>query len=270
MVTVERENPVHELPRLVLVDLLHVGQHAHLAHFPLPVAVLAIVAGASEDNLGQAVLCTLLVSVLQGDFLPRGRKRQQVIRLALDRLDPVAQVTSFGCGQFIQLCGGGLCGQRRLTDQEHRQGREQAAASMSDTHCGTSRSSRRRTFPIGDFGRASRNSTWRGTLYAVSCNRQCSTTASFVSCKSLRTMTTFTASPDLSSRTPTTPHSSTPWCIATTLSISFGKTLNPDTTIMSFLRSVIVTYPSAFILPTSPVFNQPSRITLAVSAGLFQ
>ena len=45
--------------------------------------------------------------------------------------------------------------------------------------------------------------------------------------------------------TPTTPHSSTPECDATTLSISLGYTLKPDTRIMSFLRSVIVNWPVA-------------------------
>src|SRR5690606_37587777 len=85
-----------------------------------------------------------------------------------------------------------------------------------------SRSSRRSTLPIGVFGSVSRNSTRRGTLYPVSWALQCSITASFVSSGSFFTITTFTASPDFTSGTPTTPHSSTPGCDATTPSISFG------------------------------------------------
>jgi hypothetical protein len=38
---------------------------------------------------------------------------------------------------------------------------------------------------------------------------------------------------------PITSHSSTPGWLDTTASTSFGKTLNPDTVIMSFLRSTI-------------------------------
>ena len=53
------------------------------------------------------------------------------------------------------------------------------------------------------------------------------------------TTTTFTASPERSSRTPIAAASSTPGCIVKTSSISLGNTLNPETTIMSFLRSVM-------------------------------
>ena len=47
--------------------------------------------------------------------------------------------------------------------------------------------------------------------------------------------------------------------------------MKPETMIMSFLRSVILTLPLASMKPMSPVRNQPSAVkTLAVSSGRFQ
>ena len=51
---------------------------------------------------------------------------------------------------------------------------------------------------------------------------QCSSTSCSVSCGSFFTTNTFGTSPECSSGTPITAHSSTPGCIATTCSISFG------------------------------------------------
>ncbi|MNT95664.1 hypothetical protein D3C72_2375860 [compost metagenome] len=60
------------------------------------------------------------------------------------------------------------------------------------------------------------------------------------------------------------------WVIATS-STSFGKTLKPETRIMSFLRSTILTYPPSFIMPMSPERKNPSSVmTLAVSSGRCQ
>ena len=85
------------------------------------------------------------------------------------------------------------------------------------------------------------------------------------------TTTIFTASPDFSSGTPIAATSITFGFIITTSSTSFGNTLKPDTMIMSFLRSVILNWPSSFMNPMSPVRNQPSRVkTFAVSSGLCQ
>jgi len=56
-------------------------------------------------------------------------------------------------------------------------------------------------------------------------------------------------------------------CVASTSSISFGKTLKPDTMIISFLRSTILKYPSLSIMAISPVHNQPSTIVSAVASG---
>ena len=65
--------------------------------------------------------------------------------------------------------------------------------------------------------------------------------------------------------------SATPGCIATTSSIWFGKTLKPETMIMSFLRSVMRKQPRSSMNPMSPVRSQPSRVkTRAVSSGRFQ
>src|SRR5512134_3535932 len=55
-------------------------------------------------------------------------------------------------------------GRGRCIGVGHEDPPEIAGASLSDA----SRSSRRRTFPIGVFGKMSRISTWRGTLYPVS------------------------------------------------------------------------------------------------------
>src|SRR5262249_35091446 len=86
----------------------------------------------------------------------------------------------------------------------------------------SSRSSRRRILPTFDFGNSLRNSTSRGHLYPVRCSRQCASSASAVSVASFLTAKSLTASPDLASGTPIAAHSSTPGCIATTASISFG------------------------------------------------
>ncbi len=52
-------------------------------------------------------------------------------------------------------------------------------------------------------------------------------------------------------------------------SITWGATFFPPAVMMmSFLRSVMVRYPSASMKPMSPVLNQPSSVnTSAVSAG---
>ena len=85
---------------------------------------------------------------------------------------------------------------------------------------------------------------------------------------SFLTTKSFTASPDFGSCTLTAAASRTPGCIMTTSSISFGNTLKPDTTIMSFLRSVILKWPRRSMKPMSPVRSQPSRVnTFAVSSG---
>ena len=80
-----------------------------------------------------------------------------------------------------------------------------------------------------------------------------------------------TTSPERSFGTPTAATSATPGCIATTSSIWFGNTLNPDTTIRSFLRSVSLKCPRASTKPMSPVRSQPPCVnTLTVSSGRFQ
>ncbi len=57
-----------------------------------------------------------------------------------------------------------------------------------------------------------------------------------------------------------------------TFSSGAGATfLPPEVTMISFLRPVIVTYPSSSISAMSPVENQPSSSrTSAVAASLFQ
>src|SRR6185312_7132143 len=68
--------------------------------------------------------------------------------------------------------------------------------------------------------------------------RSCSVSSGF-----FFTANSFTASPERSSGTPTTAHSSTPPCFIATSSTSLGNTLKPDTEIMSFLRSTMAMRP---------------------------
>ena len=48
---------MHELPRLIPVELLDVRQHARVAHLAPPVAFLAASTGSREDDLGKPILC---------------------------------------------------------------------------------------------------------------------------------------------------------------------------------------------------------------------
>src|SRR5690606_29856576 len=134
-----------------------------------------------------------------------------------------------------------------------------------------SRNALLRIFPTFDFGKLVRKCTCLGTLYEVTCLRICAMRSSSVSAGSLRTTYSATTSPDLSSGTPIAALSNTPGWLEATSSTSFGYTLNPDTLIMSFLRSSRYTKPSSSMRPMSPVRSQPSgSITLAVSSGRFQ
>src|SRR5262249_47811252 len=109
---------------------------------------------------------------------------------------------------------------------------------------GNPRRSLRRILPTFDFGRASRKRTSFGTLYAESWFRQCAFRSASVSVAPGALATNKrTAAPVLSSGRPTQAHSATPAQAATTASTSLGKTLNPETMIMSFLRSTILRKP---------------------------
>jgi len=89
------------------------------------------------------------------------------------------------------------------------------------------------------------------------------------------TMNAFTASPVRSSGTPTTATFSILGWRYRTCSMSVGYTLNPETMIMSFLRSTIWKYPSSSIFAMSPECSHrtpfsSSRIISSVSSFLFQ
>jgi len=71
-----------------------------------------------------------------------------------------------------------------------------------------------------------------------------------------------------SSGTPTTATCATFSFRRNRFSISAGYALNPPTMNMSFVRSVIRTYPRSSITPTSPVCSHPSAsMVAAVSSG---
>ena len=88
-------------------------------------------------------------------------------------------------------------------------------------------------------------------------------------------MNALTASPVVSSGTPTTATFSIFSCRYRTSSMSVGYTLNPDTMIMSFFRSTTKKYPSSSIFAMSPVWSHRTpltsvRIISSVSSFLFQ
>src|SRR5262249_2677757 len=124
------------------------------------------------------------------------------------------------------------------------------------------------TFPVAPIGSDSRNSTWRGDLYAASCSLLHAISASAVKrAPGPSTTHAFTPSPPRSSFTPTTAASATAGCVISTSSTSRGYTFIPPRSTTSFLRSTMVRYPSASNTPTSPVRSQPPRSASAVSAG---
>ena len=90
-----------------------------------------------------------------------------------------------------------------------------------------------------------------------------------------RTMKAFTASPVVSSGTPTTATFSIFSWRYSTCSMSVGYTLKPETMIMSFLRSTMKKNPSSSIFAMSPVCSHRTpfssvRIISSVSSFLFQ
>ena len=84
-----------------------------------------------------------------------------------------------------------------------------------------------------------------------------------------RTTSALIVSPHFSSGTPITAASATPGCWKRQSSTSMDETFSPPVMMTSFFRSLITRYgPSMW--PPSPVWNQPSTIALAVSAGCSQ
>src|ERR1022692_3760109 len=97
------KNPVNEVLRLALVDLLAIGKHANLADLAFPMSILAVIPRALKHNLGQTNLRILLAPVPLRDIFPRWSGGQQIVRIPPCRLLAMAKVTAFCGGQLVHL-----------------------------------------------------------------------------------------------------------------------------------------------------------------------
>jgi hypothetical protein len=138
------EDPAHELPRLVLVDFLHIRKHAYLANLTFPMTVFTVITRALEHKLGETILSTLLTPVPQRDVSPRGSIWKQVVGVSLCGLGPVAKVTAFGRCQLVHL-GHALCGGCRLLGHDCQKYYEQAATNLIQPSLG------RTTVPVWNY-----------------------------------------------------------------------------------------------------------------------
>ena len=143
------------------------------------------------------------------------------------------------------------------------------AADVDDVPTACSRSRRRSGLPLAVRGIASTTRVARGSFGPLSRSRPNvrSSSTDGADAPGRGTTNATTSSPHSSSGTPTTHTSSTSgWC-ASTPSTSVGLTLTPPVMTRSLSRSTTCTRPASSIVPTSPVWNQPSASSTARGAG---
>src|SRR5271163_1739253 len=127
--------------------------------------------------------------------------------------------------------------------------------------------SRLTTLPTSLRGSLSMKTVRTGTRYGVNRSRHHVVRASSLGPSSVHTTNAQGTSPRRSSATPTTAASRTPSAANNTSSTVPGNTLSPPRLIMSDTRLSSHRKPSSSNQPRSPVWNQPSSVSLSRKAG---